>query len=174
MLRNLTDTLNSTQVAVEWLRRKHPAEEIVFASAATYLETAGSEAPVGWSLSRFLQRRGSFILTRQQLVFKDSFFSWVTLFYLLALGVSLVMLVSSQDWFYMVLAALASLSILQRWPFQQQIPLQDIRKVEISDVSSFMASASLLTIYVKDKAINIVPAQILPEAAVQVLSPPTQ
>lgn len=66
MLRKLTDRLNSTNAAVEWLRSKYPEEEIIFVSAATILET-DKVAPVGWSFRRLFQRRGVLVLTRNQL-----------------------------------------------------------------------------------------------------------
>ena len=56
MLRTLTDVLYSKGLAVKWLKSKNPDEEIVFASAATILETKESTS-TGWSLQRLFQHR---------------------------------------------------------------------------------------------------------------------
>ncbi len=169
MLRTLADRLNSTNAAVDWLRSRYPEEEIIFASAATILET-DKAAPVGWSFQRLFQRRGVLILTRNQLVLKDSFFSLFTAFYLFVLIASLAMFLRSQDWLYLLLVVLSCAFILQRLPYQQQIPLKDIREVKLGSVRGITAKGSLFTVYLKDKAINIVPAQILPEEVIQAIS----
>ncbi len=169
MLRKLTDRLNSTNAAVEWLRSTYPEEEIIFASAATILET-DTAAPVGWSFRRLFQHRGVLMLTRNQLALKDSFFSLFTVFYLFVLIAALAMFFRSQDWLYLLLVVVSSAFILQRLPYQQQIPLKDIRDVTLGSVRGITAKGSLFTVYLKDKAINIVPAQILPEEVMHVIS----
>jgi hypothetical protein len=162
MLTTVADRLNSTNAAVKWLKRKHPEEEVVFASAATILET-NKAVPVGWSFQRLFQRRGVLILTRNQLVLKDSFFSLFTVFYLFVIIASLAMFLGSQEWLYLLFVIPSSALVLQRLPYQQQIPLNDIREVKLGSVRGITAKGSLFTVYLRDKAINIVPAQILPE-----------
>ncbi|GEM_PF-2736963 len=61
MLRALTDTLYNKNAAINWLKKKYPEEDIVFASAATILET-NKATPTGWSLRRLFQRRGVLII----------------------------------------------------------------------------------------------------------------
>jgi hypothetical protein len=80
------------------------------------------------------------------------------------------MFFGSQNWLYLLLAALSSAFILQRLPYQRQIPLKDIREVKLGSVRGITAKGSLFTVYLKDKAINIVPAQILPEEVIQMIS----
>jgi flagellar biogenesis protein FliO len=60
--------------------------------------------------------------------------------------------------------------IVQRLPYEKQIPLKDIQKINIRELRSFTGKYSLLTIHLKDKAINIVPAQNFKQEVVDLIS----
>jgi hypothetical protein len=169
MLRNLADNLYSKNNAVKWLKNKSPEEEIVFASAATLLETKDA-ASVGWSLRRFFQHRGVVIMTRNQIVFKSSFLSFSAILYLVLFVLSLIMFLQSRDWDYLLVVMFTGLLVSQFLPYQKQILLKDIRKVKLGSVRGMFTTGSLLSVYVKNKVLNIVPAQLLSEDVMQVIS----
>jgi hypothetical protein len=169
MLRSLADNLYSKNSAIKWLKNQAPEEEIVFASAATLLETkdAGS---VGWSLRRLFQHRGVVIITRTQLVFKNSLLSFSAILSLLVLILSLVLLFRNHDWDYLLPAIVFGILTAQFLPYQKQIPLKDIRKVKLGPVQGLFSQGSLLTVYVKNKVFNIVPARFMSQDAMKVVS----
>jgi hypothetical protein len=169
MLRSLADNLYSKNSAVKWLKNQFPQEEIIFASAATMLETQDS-APVGWSLRRLFQHRGVVIITRKQVVFKNSLLSFSAMLYLFLLFFSLMMLLQSRDWDYLPVVIFAGLLVSQFLPYQKLIQLKDIRQVQLQNVRGLFATGSLLAIFVKNKVFNIVPAQLLTEDVIQVIS----
>ena len=62
----IIDQLSNLNYLVNRLKSKYETEEIVFASAATILETKSTHA-VGWSWKRLFQRRGVVIFTDRRL-----------------------------------------------------------------------------------------------------------
>jgi hypothetical protein len=170
MLRSLADNLYSKNGAVKWLKNKFPEEEIVFASAATLLETK-DVVPAGWSLRRLFQHRGVVIITRTQLIFKTSLLSFSAILYILILILSFVLLFRYHDWDYLLPTILFGILTAQFLPFQKQIPRRDIRRVKLGMVRGLFSKGSLLTVYGKNKVFNIVPAQLLREDVIEVISP---
>ncbi len=169
MLRTLADRLYSKSSAIKWFKRKYSDEEIFFASAATILETK-KNAPIGWSFQRIFQHRGVVIITRNQLVLKDGLFSFSFILYLSLLIFALYTLFESQDWSYLFAVIVFSVPVVQFRPYQQYIPFKDIQKAKLGSVSGIFTKGSLLTVYLKDKTVNIVPAQILSEEIKHIIS----
>ena len=101
---------------------------------------------------------------------KDSFFSLLTIFWFIILVSSLITLFSYPGLNALVLLGLSGAFILQRLPYQQQIPLSEIRSAELNSVQGISAKGSLLTISWQGKTINIVPAQLLDEDLMRVIS----
>lgn len=77
MLRDTTDQLNSTNGASRAVSERYSEEPILFATAATILESTSSN-PIGWSIRRFLQRRGTMVITSRRVVAAASFWSPLT------------------------------------------------------------------------------------------------
>lgn len=169
MLRTLADMLYSKGLAVKWLKRKNQGEEIVFVSAATILETKESTS-TGWSLQRLFQHRGVVMVTRNQIALKDSLFSVSTVFFSIFLIFSIASFLQNQDSSAFLAIVVFGISIVQRLPYERQILLKDIQKVSISELRSFTGKYSLLTIYLKDKAINIVPVQNFKQDVMELIS----
>jgi hypothetical protein len=169
MLRTLTDKLYSKGSAVKWFKSKNPDEEIVFSSAATILETKEATS-TGWSLQRFFQHRGVVIVTRNQIALKDSLFSISTVFFSVFLIFSITIFLQNQDLSAFLGVVVFGIFIVQRLPYEKQIPLKDIQKINIRELRSFTGKYSLLTIHLKDKAINIVPAQNFKQEIVDLIS----
>jgi len=172
MLRSLADNLYSKNSAVKWLKNQFPEEEIIFASAATLLETkdAGS---IGWSFRRLFQHRGVVIITRTQLAFKSRLLSFSAILYLFIFVLSLVLLFRNHDWDYLLPVILFGILTAQFLPCQKQILLKDIRKVKLGTVQGLFSQGSLLTVYAKSTVFNIVPAQFLSQEVMQVISQKT-
>ncbi len=169
MLRSLADSLYSKNTAIKWLKNQSPDEEVIFASAATLLETKDG-APVGWSFRRFFQHRGVVIITHNQIAFKSSLLSFSAMLYLFLFVMCTLMFLRSRDWDYILLVIFAGLLVSQFLPYQKQISLKDIRKVNLEAVRGMISTGSLLSVYVKNKVFHIVPAQLLSEDIMQVIS----
>lgn len=158
-----------TDNVINWVKSKYPEEEIVFASASTILETR-KIVPVGRSLQRIFQHRGVVIVTKNQIILK-SLFSLSTLFYLSLLVFSMVALWESKDWSYLFGIIFFGIVATAALPYHKQIPLNEIREIELGSVKGITKTASLLTIYLENKSINIVSAEILKEDVVSLISP---
>jgi hypothetical protein len=63
--------------------------------------------------------------------------------------------------------------VLQRLPYQREIHLREIEEVKLGSVRGITMEASLLTVLVDGKAINIVPAQVIPREVVEILAKET-
>ena len=171
MLRTLTDKLYSKHAAVKWLESNYPEDEIVFASAAGISEVKKG-ASTGWSFQRFFQKhRGVILITRSQIVLRSSIISLSFVFYMFLFILSVVLLIESRDWLYLPAVLVFGIVIAQFLPYQQHILLKDIRRTKLGLVHGIFTKSSLLTIYVKNKEINIAPAQFLSEDVFQVISP---
>lgn len=169
MQKSSVDKLYGTDSAIKWMKSKYPEEEIVFSSAATILETRKA-VPVGRSLQRIFQHRGIVMVTKKQIVLK-SVFSLSAFFYLSLLVVSLIALWESKDWSYLFGIIFFGIATVASLPYQKQIPLNEIREIELGSVKGITKTASLLTVYLENKAVNIVPAEILNEDVVNLISP---
>jgi hypothetical protein len=170
MLRTLADKLYGKASVVEWFKSKNPNEEVLFASAATVLETS-DVAPVGWSFQRLLQRRGVVIVTKNQITLKNNLFSLSAITYLFLFVLSLVMLIGSQDWDYLLGVIVFGMFTAQFLPYEKQILVRDIQRMKLGTVRGIVSKGSLLTVFCKGKSVNIVPAQLLSEDVVNSILP---
>ena len=59
-------------------------------------------------------------------------------------------------------------------PYQRKIPLQDITEVKLGSTRGITRKIQLLTVSLKDKTLNIVPVQNIPNDVVELLSPHTK
>ena len=170
MWQSFVDKLYNKDCAVKWLKSKNPDEEIVFASAATILE-ANEDAPIGLSTKRVLQKRGVLIITRNQLVLKNSVISATNIGYFLFLIYSLVLVVVEKNWLFIIPAAFFCIGIAQRWSFEKHILLSDIQDVKLEEASSMRGKYPLLIVYLAGKVIQIMTAQILNQDILQAIKP---
>ena len=75
------------------------------------------------------------------------------------------------DLLYLLLCGLAVPFILQRLPYQRDILLEDIPSVMVGSVRGATARATLLTVTLGSRAIQVVPAQRLPRDTLTRLFP---
>ena len=157
----IIDQLSNLNYLVNRLKSKYGTEEIVFASAATILETTSTQA-VGWSWKRLFQRRGVVIFTDRRLHLQASTWSVATLLYVILILLFILQFSRTGDLLYLLLCGLAVPFILQRLPYQRDILLEDIPSVMLGLVQGATARATLLTVTLGSRAIQVVPAQRLP------------
>ena len=170
MWQSFIDKLYNKDSAVKWLKAKNPDEEIIFASAATILET-NEDAPVGLSTKRILQKRGVLIITHNQLILKNSSISATNIGYFLFLVYSLVLVIVEKDWLFMIPAAFFCIGIAQRWSFEKRILLDDIQDVKLEEASSLRGKYPVLMVYLAGKVIQITTAQIPNQDILQTIKP---
>lgn len=162
MLRSLVGKLNSMQVALATARKKFPAEEVLFASAATILETK-LDSPVGWSFQRLFQRRGHVVLTSGHILLKSSFLSYYTVIYL---GITLIFLFNyyrTAEPGNLLIVFLMGIFIYQRLPYQKEIRLEEIQNVRVGLVRGVSGRGNLITLYLEEKTIDVIPTRMFPE-----------
>jgi len=170
MLRILADHLNSMNLVVNSVKQKYPNEEIIFSSAASILQTKGDN-PVGWSFKRIFQQRGIAVFTRERIFLKSSFYSLFTLIHIVIIVSCLILYFRNSEFIYLLISVLSGVYILQRLPYQTQIPVVDIKDVKLNPVYGATGRYSLLTVTLENRSINIVTAQNLSEEVKEILSP---
>jgi hypothetical protein len=77
----------------------------------------------------------------------------------------------TQEFLHLILVILFIPLILQRLPYQRKVELKDIQEVKVRSIQGLTATGSLLTVIMKDRAINIVPTQLISEEVIQVIAP---
>ncbi|MEM7348458.1 MAG: hypothetical protein AAF485_29865 [Chloroflexota bacterium] len=169
MLRNWADQMNGMNSTVDWVEKQHPDEAVIFASAATILQTSGNE-PVGWSFKRFFQRRGVAVFTRNHLFLQSSFYSLFTLLHVVIIINCLILYMRNQNFILIPVIILSIMFILQRLPYQKKIPLTSIEAIKLNPVYGATGKHSLLTVIRDDKSINIVTSQNITEEVSELLS----
>lgn len=174
MLRNF---LYSKNPAIRWLKNTNPDDELVFSSVASILETKES-ASVHRSFKRFFQHSGVVLITQNQLAVKNSIFFLPTVFFGFLVFISLLTIISkdSNNLFGGVLGLAVFITPILRQciPYKKQIPLQDIIKVELGSVRGVTGIYQLFIITLKDKTLNIVPSQTIPNEVIELISPRTK
>lgn len=168
MWQSFVNKLYNKDSAVKWLKAKNPDEEIVYASAATILET-NEDTPVGLSTKRLLQKRGVLIITRNQLVLKNSVISAANMSYFLLLIYSLALMVGEKDWLFIIPAAFFCIGIAQRWSFEIHIQMGDVQDVKLEEASSMRGKYPLLMVYLTGKTIQIATVQIPNQEVLQLI-----
>lgn len=168
MFRNLADILNLASRAASSVHRRYPDETILFASAATILETPTS-LPTGWSLRRILQRRGNVVITDGRIVLRDSLLSLATVIFL-SLGAYPVYRGIQVDRTLLIFAFVCAILVFQRRPYSLDVPFDNLNGVKFGSVQGITASGDILILDLGNKTIQVVPAQIVPEAVRNQLS----
>ena len=157
MMKSFVDKFNNTKIAVNWLKRESPEDEIVFASAARVIETKG--IVLKW-YQRIAGRQVIFILTKDQLVLKSPLVSSATIIYIVGIIVFSIFYILSKELSILALALLGLLQMLQQLKYQQWIFDEDIRKI-ILDSRSDVRTA--LIIDTKERVFHTYFAQALPQ-----------
>lgn len=170
MWNSFVGMLYNKDSAVKWFKGKNPDEEIVFASAATFLETNG-DTPVGLSTKRFFQKQGVFILARTQLVFKANAFSLTAIVYFLFLVYSLILMFAEREWSFIIPALFFFAGLAQRRPFEKHVRVDDIQDVKLEEIISMRGKYPIIMIYLAGKVIQIVTAQVPNREILEAIKP---
>ena len=156
----LTDRLNAAARARAEAERLFPEERILLASAATVLETR-ARAPVGWSLSRILQRRCNLVITDRRVFIKASFLSPITVIWIGLMAYALYDFTQSHQLRDIAFVALLGIFLLQRRPYVRDVPFETIQRVEFGTARGLTATGDIITLIVGGRAIHLVTAQRL-------------
>ena len=168
MLGRFVEVLNSKGLALRWFAKSYPEEEIILAAAATYL-TSEKDELIGWSFSRFLQRKGNLIFSDRRIVFRSNFVSLITLLWIF-LGISLSLIyLSGQRLLDLVFLAFIIILILQRRPFTRDIPYQEILRASYKDIRGMTTTGQILMLVLDSESVNLVPSQRVPESLLDML-----
>jgi hypothetical protein len=163
------DTLNRTSQTVRRVRTLHPGEDVIFAAAATILES-GDRAPIGWSIRRFLQVRGNVAVTPHRIFVQSNFLSPMTaLWVVVALAASVIAIVFA-DTISLVLAIVALVLIAQRRPFIRDIPVHMIYEVRFGSARGATGRADIMMISTAEGTLHITTSKPIP-ATVRILLP---
>lgn len=189
----LMDHTNSVSI---WFSRKHPDENVLFASMVTMLEV-DKKSPIGW-LPRFYQRRGVVIFSDKSLFFKSKFLSLAVfisaiialipltfsagLMYLIYISFSgaifesfltlIVFIVLLMPVLLFLMATFAfGLSVFHYRPHEERILFQDIQNADIGTAPGVTRRYPSLTLATTaGKTFNIVFAKPLPDEIIQIVN----
>jgi len=134
----IVEVMNATSLLVKRVRRAHPEEKVLFASAATLVYDSKVKL-VGISPRRVFQHRGVLLLTDRALRFRSGFLSPLTLLWTVVVGCLLWEYVRAHDVLDLVLAIILSLLILQRLPYRLDLPLTNLRVANRATVQGLVA-----------------------------------
>ncbi len=165
MLKSFADKFNGTNSAINWLKRESPDDLIIFVSAATVIES-GSIAPIKW-YHRLSARGVTLLLTKNQVAFKKTLFSPLTVSYIFIIGFFLIVFIMGKQWPILLFALLASLDLWQHLSYRQQIQYKDIRKIMLDARSDIRTE---LVIDTKEGVIHTFFTQVLPQKTLNMIS----
>ncbi len=165
MLKSLVKMFNNTSIAINWLKRESPDDEIIFVSAATVIES-GSIVPVKW-YHRFSARGVTLLLTKKQVTFKKTLFSPLTVSYTFIIGFFFAIFIMGKQWPILLLALLVLLDLLQNISYRRQIQYKDIRKIMLDTRGS---TRTEFVIDTKKEAIHIFFTQTLPQKTLNMIT----
>lgn len=162
MLRDTADHLNAASLARSNVAERHADEDVVFATAATILESL-SASPVGWSLQRLFQRRGTVVFTNSRVVVSSSFVSLLTVAWVLVLAYGLYAVVGNPTAINAVVPVVAAAFLFQRRPYFRDIPFQEVQSVNLGCVRGIASNHDVIALILNDRVLHLVPSQIIPD-----------
>ncbi len=139
------EMMNATNFVAERMRRTHPEENVIFASAATLVHSSRTEL-VGISLSRVFQHRGVLLLTDRTLRFRSGFANPLMLLWTFVVVYCLWGYISTRAILDLVCAILLGLYILQRLPYGLDLPLASLSVANRATVRGLFASGHGLVV----------------------------
>lgn len=161
-LRDITDQLNLSSQTASAVRRRYPAESLLFSTAATILET-NTVTPTGWTLLRVLQRRGNVAITSDRVYIQSSFASLFTLLWIVAIAFGVYKVLTGGELLHILLSIVGALFIFQRRPYLRNIPFTEIHSVQFGAVQGMATRCDILSIDVGTHAIQLVTSQTVPD-----------
>lgn len=162
MLRQLTDTLNASKSLRRMVSTQFPEETIELSTAATILDAPG-ENPIGWSLRRFLQRRGNVVITDRRVFVHSSFRSPLTALWTAVLLFGVYKFASGEPWVWALGALGAGIFLFQRRPYSQNLPFAKLQGIRFGSVQGISGQGDILTFSLGDRALHLVTSKVVPE-----------
>ncbi len=162
MFRTTADQLNLASRTRSLVEHRYRDEEVRFATAVTILETPAA-TPTGWSLRRFLQRRGNVVITDARIFVQSNFVSLFTVIWLAVIGYVIYGYSRDGHMASILVALVSAMFIFQRRPYSRDIPLNQIHRVEFGSVQGIAARCDIMSIMLDGRAIQLVTAQRVPD-----------
>ena len=163
MLRTKADQLNLASRTRSLVEHRYRDEKVRFATAVTILETPVA-TPTGWSLRRFLQRRGNVVITDARIFVQSSFLSLLTVIWLAVIGYGIYRYSRDGHIASVMLAVVGAIFIFQRRPYSRDVPFNQIQRVEFGSVQGIAARCDIMSIMLDRRAIQLVTAQRVPDS----------
>ena len=162
MNRQLADKLNASGAMRRGVSTRFPQETIELATTVTILGAPDAN-PIGWSLRRFLQRRGNVVITDRRVVVESSFRSPLTIIWVVALLFAAYELASGFSWEWVFLALTAGILVFQRRPYSRNIPFSELKGVRFGNVRGVSGHADIVALNLGETALHLVMCQFVPE-----------
>ena len=162
MNRQLADKLNASGAMRRGVSVRFPQETIELATAVTILDAPDAN-PIGWSLRRFLQRRGNVVITDRRVVVESSFRSPLTIIWVVALLFAAYELASGFSWEWVFLALTAGILVFQRRPYSRNIPFSELKGVRFGNVRGASGRADIIALDLGGTALHLVTCQFVPD-----------
>lgn len=160
MIRRLTGLLNATSSIRRVVSTRFPEETIKLCTAATILD-APSEEPIGWSLRRFVQRRGNVVITDRRVFVQSSFRSPFTVLWTAVLALAVYRLVSDATWAWTIAALSAGILVFQRRPYCQDLPFAESKGIRFGSVRGVSGRGDILAVSKGDRALHLVTSEVV-------------
>ncbi len=157
MNRQPADHLNNSSSVARSLSAEHSGETIELCTAANILE-APDVQPIGWSLRRIFQRRGTVVVTDHRILVQSSWRSPATILWLGVFAYAVYRACTGQPVAAGV-AVLAAILLLQRRPYRRDIPYAELRSVRFGSVQGISATGDILVLGLNEGALHLVTAQ---------------
>ncbi|MEN6337216.1 MAG: hypothetical protein ABFE01_23410 [Phycisphaerales bacterium] len=161
IFREETDQLNSVSRTRSVVERQYPDEAVLFASAATILETS-RESPTGWSLRRVFQRRGSVVISDSRVFVQSSFLSVLTIMWAGVAVYGAFEYFRSGHIFPLILAIVAAAFIFQHRPYSRDVPFNSVDRVHFGVTHGLTGSCDIVSMVVHGRTIQVVTGHSIP------------
>ena len=161
MIRQLTDKLNASESTRRLVSTRFPEEIIELSTAVTILDAPDAN-PIGWSLRRFLQRRGNVVITNRRVFVESSFRSPFTVLWVVVLLFAAYKLLFGPSWIWVLLALTAGIFVFQRRPYSQDLPFAELKGIRFGSVQGMAGRGDIVTLNLGAKALHLVTSQFVP------------
>jgi hypothetical protein len=162
VIREFADFLYGAGRVAAIATKRFPGEPIFLASGATVLKTKDT-TPVGKSPQRYLQLRGAAVFTDRRVFCKAPWLSPALVIYLPVLAYCAYAFFTSGDAAMLLAGVLSLILLVQRRPFEVEVPLQSLTELRIAKVSGMAMRGDLVVLGLGTHGIQVVTAQRLPD-----------
>jgi len=162
MIRELTDKMNASDTTRRFISAQYPEETIELSTAVTILD-APDVNPIGWSLRRFLQRRGNVVFTDRRVFVQSSFRSPFTILWAFILLFAVYKLLFRASWEYVLIALISCLLVFQRRPYSRNLSFSELRGIRFGSVRGVCGRGDIVALNLGETVLHLVTSQFIPD-----------